>query len=309
MKTIRLRISSASQIPQKSMKINMATCDIFKILDGIDDIPTLPAVAMEVNKLLEDYNTSIKQLSNTIEKDQSIVFKLLKLANSAFFGLRSKVSNVPHAITLLGFNTVRNAVISISLIDAFAGKKLVEGFDIKKFWTHSVAVAVTSKHLAERTGLKSTDQSFVGGLLHDMGKIVLASYFHDLIEEIWSLTKENNLTFYHAEKEKGIVDHAKIGGYLAEKWRLPECLSDSTKYHHMDRKGCDPELQMIVHTADTVINAWHPETGSACSFQAWDEDDSGILKFQMDSLSEWFPEAAEEINSACQFFISDGNNG
>src|SRR5512145_3172526 len=117
-------------------------------LDKIENLPTLPAIAMEVNRLLQDYNTSINILSSVIENDQAIAAKILKLVNSAFFGLRSKVGNIPHAVTILGFNTVRNAVISIAVIKGLSDISDMAGFRMSDFWRHSVSVAVASKHIS-----------------------------------------------------------------------------------------------------------------------------------------------------------------
>ena len=139
--------------------------NILKSLDQIEDLPTLPAVAMEVNKMLLDEDITISQLSGAIEKDQAMVSKILKLVNSAFFGLRGKISNISHAVVVLGFNTIRNVVVSISIINAFSIKEGLDGFDIAEFWKHSVAVAVTSKYLAEKAGIHSADNCFVAGLL------------------------------------------------------------------------------------------------------------------------------------------------
>ena len=97
----------------------MEASQIIKKLDQIENLPTLPTIAMEVNKLVQNQDTSIKELSSVIEKDQAIVSKILKLVNSAFFGMSSKVSNIPHAVMLLGFNAIRNAVVSVSVINAF----------------------------------------------------------------------------------------------------------------------------------------------------------------------------------------------
>ena len=133
----------------------MKESNILKRLDLIEDLPTLPAVAMEVNKMLLDYDTTISKLSDIIEKDQAMVSKILKLVNSSFFGLRGKISSISHAIVVLGFNTIRNAVVSISIIDAFTVKESLDGFDITNFWKHSLSVAVTSKYLAEKTGIHS----------------------------------------------------------------------------------------------------------------------------------------------------------
>ncbi|UCF82616.1 MAG: HDOD domain-containing protein [Desulfobacteraceae bacterium] len=148
---------------------------------------------MEVNKKLRDYNTSIKELSETIEKDQAIVPRILKLVNSAFFGFRSEISDISRAIVVLNFNTVHNVIISVSIIDAFSGKEVLEDFDIKALRTHSVAVAITSNYLAEKTCLQAPKDAFTGGLLHDIGKVVLAQFFQDLFRRVRASAKQNNL--------------------------------------------------------------------------------------------------------------------
>ena len=119
-----------------------------KKLDRIPDLPTLSIVDLEVNKMLQDVDVSISKLSETIEKDQAMISKILRLVNSAFYGFQSKINSISHAITILGFSTVRNAVVSIAVVDAFSGKEALEDFDISDFWKHSVAVAVTGRHMA-----------------------------------------------------------------------------------------------------------------------------------------------------------------
>ncbi|MBE9547516.1 MAG: HDOD domain-containing protein, partial [Proteobacteria bacterium] len=166
-----------------------------KKIDHIKDIPTLPAVAVKVNSMLRDYDTSINKLSETIEKDQAIVSKILRLVNSAFYGFQSRVSSIPHAMVLLGFSTVRNAVISVSVIGAFSKKGKFEGFDIRDFWVHSVAVAVTSRHLSEKSRLVMPDEAFVAGLLHDVGKVILAQYFSDLFSQVWTSVSKEGIPF------------------------------------------------------------------------------------------------------------------
>ena len=117
-------------------------------LDRIRDIPTLPSIVLELNKLLQDPDTSVTRISQIIEKDQAIALKILKLVNSAFYGFKSKISDIHNAVIMLGFNAVRNAIVSVSVIEAFAKKLRLEGFDITDFWKHSLAVAVTSKSLS-----------------------------------------------------------------------------------------------------------------------------------------------------------------
>ena len=279
---------------------------VLKKLDRIDDLPTLPSIAMEVNSMLQDYDTSIKKLSGAIEKDQATVLKILKLVNSAFFGLRSEIGNIPHAIVLLGFNMVRNAVISVSVIKAFSGKEAFEGFHITDFWAHSVAVAVTSKYLAVETRLKTPDDCFIGGLLHDIGKVILSQYFQDNFKKVWTLTREKNLSFYNAEKEEIPINHAQIGGYLAKKWQLPPGIIDAIRCHHAVRKSAyDLNLLMIVHVADIIVNNYNSDSKGKLDYSEIYPDALRAMRHLLDNVADWFPGVSTEIESACKFFLEE----
>ncbi len=278
-----------------------------KKLDRIQEIPTLPVVALKVNKLLQDYDTSIRVLSKTIEKDQAMVTKILRLVNSAFYGFRSKIGNIPHAVAILGFNTVRNAVVSISVMDAFSGKGASQNFDIMAFWKHSVAVAVTSRHLAEKTRLVTSDESFVAGLLHDVGKVVLAQYFKELFLQVWESMHNNGQSFYEAEKELLPANHARIGAHLAKRWQLPDNLIEAIRYHHTLRKtAANPNLLMTIHIADIIVNNYNLESESEPDFSAANPDARQSMGAMLETVPEWFPNAATEIESACEFFLEEG---
>ena len=284
----------------------MASNNILKSLDQIEDLPTLPAVAMEVTKMLLDEGITINELSETLEKDQAMVSKILKLVNSSFFGLRGKISTISHAIVVLGFNTIRNAVVSISIIDSFYVKEGLDGFDIADFWKHSVAVAVISKYLAETTGIHSANDCFVGGLLHDMGKIVLLRHFKDLFQKVWLMVKGTHLSFYEAEKKQIQFDHALIGGFLARKWQLPMSLVDAIQYHHDVRPNInDHPLLLIIHAADIIANS--DATNAADNLEAPGIHPNALktMGLQLDTLSEWYPDVLLEIESTCKFFLEE----
>lgn len=284
----------------------MDSTTMLKKLDRIEDLPTLPTIAMEVNSMVRDSNTSIKDLAGLLEKDQAIVPRILKLVNSAFFGFRSKISNIPRAIVVLGFNAIRNVVISVSVLDAFPGKKASEGFDITKFWTHSVTVAITSKHLAEMTRLRPPEDAFTGGLMHDIGKVVLFQYFQDFFKKVCVSMRENKLSFFDAEKKEGAITHARIGGYLAKKWQFPAGLVDTIKYHHVVNKNAtDLDLLMIVHVANIIVNSFVKDSRSDLDYSAIYPDAVSVMKDQLDTSPNWFPEIYEEIKDACRFFLDD----
>ena len=277
-----------------------------KKLDGISDIPTLPNIVIQVNKMLQDYDTSIKKLGTIIEKDQAMVTKILRLVNSTFYGFRSKITNIPHAIIILGFNTIRNAVVSVSIIKTFSGEKGFEGFEITDFWRHSIAVAVTSRYLGEQNRLDSPDDCFVAGLLHDMGKLVLSQYFTESFSRIWRSVTEDKLSFYEAEKKLLPVNHAQIGGYLAKKWQFPLSLTDSITYHHQIRKTISNLNQLlIIHMANIIANNYKSDLEMRPDFSMIDPEARRVLAGQVETVSDWFPKVAAEIESACEFFLKE----
>ena len=277
---------------------------ILKKLDRIEGLPTLPAIAMEVNKMLLDYDTSINKLSERLVKDQAMVSKILKLVNSAFFGFRGKISNISHAIVVLGFNTIRNAVVSVSIIDAFSSKETFDGFDVTELWKHSVAVAVTSKHLAEKAKIHSADDCFIGGLLHDIGKVILIQYFKELFQKVCLSVKVNNQSFYEAEKSEIPIDHAQIGGHLAKKWQLPAGLVDAIRYHHDVRPSVnDLNLLMIIHVADIIVNTHGTDSKAKLKLSDVHPGAVKVLRGQLGTVSDWYPAVSLEIESACKFFL------
>ncbi len=284
----------------------MDTQTFLKGLDNIPDLPTLPNVVLKVNNLLKDHDSSIQELGKTIETDQAMVTKILRLVNSTFYGFRSKIRNISHAIIILGFNNVRNALVSVSIIKSFAEKKGFEGFEIKDFWRHSIAVAVISKYLSEESKLDSPDDCFVAGLLHDIGKVVLSQYFTELFGLVWKSIQEDGLSFYEAEKKLLPANHVQIGAHLAKKWRFPASLIESITYHHDIRKTVSNLSQLvIVHTANTVTNNYEADSNTSLDSIPIDPEAKRIMFRQLETLSEWFPDITTEIESACQFFLQE----
>jgi putative nucleotidyltransferase with HDIG domain len=277
---------------------------LFKRLDRIDDLPTLPAVALEVGQLLQDYDTPVETVCETIEKDQAMVPRILKLVNSAFFGLRSNVSNISHAVVLLGFNTIRNAVVSVAVIRAMPGKRELQGFDVTQFWSHAVSVAVTSKHLAEKSHLHYAGDAFTAGLLHDVGKLVMFLYFRDLFSRTWSMAQRLDCPFYQAEQRKASVTHADIGAYLARRWQLPARLVDAIGCHHaIGEDAADLNLLLIVHAADIIANSVAADDGTLPDTAQFHPRVMEVMGSCLDDMAAWYPETREEIETACRFFL------
>ena len=277
---------------------------ILKKLDSIKDIPTLPTIVFELNELLQDPNTPITDISDIIEKDQAMSLRVLKLVNSAFYGIQKEVNDIGNAIVLLGFNTVRNAIVSLGVIKSFSGKKSLAGFDIRDFWKHSLAVAVVSKSLAEKTKIASPDSCFVGGLLHDIGKVILAQYFQDLFEKVWNTVKKENISFYEAEKKEISIDHGRIGAHLATNWELPESFIDVIRWHHDVRNDSESKkMILIIYLSDIIVNSYNADSEGNIDLSAMHPAALKFLKNQLGDVDSWFDEIKNDIQSAYQFFL------
>ncbi len=278
--------------------------EILKKLDSIKDIPTLPTIIFELNELLQDPNTPITEISDIIEKDQAMSLRVLKLVNSAFYGIHKEVNDIGNAIVLLGFNTVRNAIVSLGVINSFLGIKALEGFDIRDFWKHSLAVAVVSKSLAEKTKIASPDSCFVGGLLHDIGKVILAQYFQDLFEKVWNAAKRENISFYEAEKQEISIDHAIIGAHLATNWELPENFIDVIRWHHDVRNDTESKkMILIIYLSDIIVNSYNSDPDGNIDLSLMHPAASKFLKKQLGDVDSWFDEIENDIQSSYQFFL------
>jgi putative nucleotidyltransferase with HDIG domain len=272
-------------------------------LNTIRDVPTMPEILFRLNQMFQDEDVSIEKIGHLIETDQAISSKILMLVNSAFFGFRSRVSSISHALMILGFNTVRNAAISVSLVDAMRIRQS-RGFDVTEFWRHSIAVAVAAKYLAKQIRLKDPDNAFAAGLLHDIGKLVMLQYLPELFDRAWESVCRENISFHDAEHNYLPIDHAVIGAHLARKWHFPPLLIEAIAHHHKPPElSEDIELAVTVHLADLAANHFQmgaplqPDTADKFPGQAI------FVRDQIAGASQWFRELEDEIESASGFFL------
>jgi putative nucleotidyltransferase with HDIG domain len=219
-------------------------------LASIQNLPSIPVVMMEVTSLLENPNTSAAELGTIISKDQGLVTKILRVANSPLYGLPRKVSTIEFAIVILGFTHIKNIVIALSALEAF-NTKSVENWDRKAFWIHSIMVASVAKCIAEEIGYRKSGEAFIAGLLHDLGISVIQRFFPKDFKEILELTENQGIRILNAEEKVLALSHGEIGQYLSDRWNLPESLGETILHHH---KPSDSEnhkvVSSIIHLAD-----------------------------------------------------------
>ena len=274
---------------------------IWMTLEKIKDLPTLPSVYFKLNQLLKDNQASIEKVAHIIELDPAMSSRILHLVNSAFYGVRQESNSIAHAVMILGFNAVKNAVVSVAILDTFTFKDRYENFDIADFWRHAVSVAVLNKQLAERSRLVTPEDAFIAGLLHDIGKIIMLKYFKEDFGKVWETMQKTKCSFADAEQEVASIDHVQIGAYLARKWQLPEPIIQAIAGHHyyMSSSESTGMIESLM-LADALANASYQINPDDYVFESHIEKALKPLMLKSDS---WLSQAIAEIDMANEFFL------
>jgi len=205
---------------------------IKKITEKIIGLPTLPTVVSKMIELVDNPKTSAASLASLISTDQALTAKILKMANSAYYGFSREIATVNMAIVVMGFNAVKEMGLSLSVFDMFKDLSNIRHFDVTLYWQHSVGCGVAAKMVARKFRNNLAGEAFVSGLLHDIGKIVINQYLHAEFTEIMNRVADNNEPLDTVEMELLGTHHGEIGGWLADRWRLPMVIADAIKHHH-----------------------------------------------------------------------------
>jgi HD-like signal output (HDOD) protein len=273
-----------------------------KIVEIVDDLPTLPASFQAVRRVAEDPLSSSSEIAEIVEKDQVLTAKALRLINSAFYGMPRKITRVEQAITLIGINALKNLILGSSVFQVF-GKKA----KLKKLWIHAVATAVAAKVIGQNILYREIEELFICGLLHDIGKVVEYQYYPKDVEIAAEKCKVEKRHYFDVEKELFGIGHERIGQLLLKKWRLPEKFSKVAGFHHHPNLRGDYALEIgIVFVADALVR--HMKLGDT-----WDANMVpkvgaenlklvGLRKLGEEKIMNAINEQVEEV---IQVFITD----
>jgi len=229
---------------------------VIKVMLGkIGDIATLPEVTAQIIAAVDDPKSTAHDLHNIIKNDPALATKILKVVNSAFYGLPGQVSDLDRAIVLLGLSAVKNIAISASISRLFTAEKISDQFSARDIWRHSVGVAVATRQFCTIIGRKSSaEEAFLAGLIHDLGILIERQANPEQLAEIIGIASKREQAFHVVETEVLGVDHQILGAALAAKWKFPRGLQTVMGYHHrIDVLSAENRLlPVIVHIADTL---------------------------------------------------------
>lgn len=272
-------------------------------IQEISHIATLPEITLKIIKLVEDPESTAQDLNKIITNDPALGARILKVVNSAFYGLPGQIGSINRAIVLLGLNAVKNIAIAASLAKLFRGGQICPQFNAKDLWTHSIAVGTGTRLLSQKIGLGLPDEAFLAGLIHDLGIMVeIQARRAKFVEAIEKMDATPGLTLRNAEAVTLGANHEQFGTALCRTWKFPVSFSYVTGFHHrpLELASSNRTLTGLVHIADIV--AATSKLGFGRSIET-DQISTELMQSlnltaaQVDEVRAELPEAMKEASS------------
>jgi putative nucleotidyltransferase with HDIG domain len=230
-----------------------------EIVESMTHMATLPEVTLNIIDIVEDPTSSASDLHQIVATDPALSARVLKVVNSAFYGLPRQIGSINRAISLLGLNAVKNIAVAASLGKIFRGGSGCSSFEARELWSHSVATAATSCMISREINSGSSDEAFLAGLLHDIGFMIALQYDRNRFAQAFSLLEMDDLGVPRNElllQERIVfgVDHQDLGAVLCEKWKFPRTLMAAAAHHHDPTvlSGDEASIPWVVHVADRL---------------------------------------------------------
>jgi len=227
--------------------------EIEHIIDKIDSLKPISSVGNRVMEIVYNPKSSLRDIVDVIKYDQSMTANVLRICNSSYYGFRQKISSIQQAVSLLGMEKIANMVILRNSANNFTAAQ--SGYDLEEgeLWRYSVASALIAQDIAKKKRLSNVNHLFTSALLKDIGKVVLNTYIKDSFDLIISLVENSHYAFTEAEKEVLGIDHAELGGIIAEKWDFNPAMVDIIRNHHDPNKADAGDMSIpVVYLADSI---------------------------------------------------------
>jgi HD-like signal output (HDOD) protein len=271
------------------------------IIKHIRDLPSLPAVVVELLSSMEQEDIDVHLLAAKITLDQSLTAKTLRLANSSFYGMQSKVTSIQQAMAVLGFHSIRSLVMACSITGSFtpgSGNR----FDFQGFWRHSIGAAVAARVLAPRLH-QHAETAFTSGLLHDIGMLVLATRFPLQYQVMLDYRDEHDCYIVEAERAVFGLDHAQVGSTLAAHWKFPAAIQAAVAGHHTLAEPDMISLPLTIYVANILAHALdlsgqEDDLVPPMSHQAW-----RTLALSDAACMDVFRETEQAYREMCQILV------
>lgn len=273
-----------------------------QVIARLKQLPSLPSAVSEVLASFTNEDVDVDLVAQQIARDQGLTARVLRVANSSFYGLQTKVGTIHEAVVILGFRAVRNMVLAVGMNGAFRVDQC-PGFDAPAYLRHGVGVGLAARALAPLVR-QSPELAFTAGLLHDIGELLLASNFSRQYIEVLAYRKHQDC--FHVAAEKAIIgiDHAEVGGLLAETWRFPPAIRDAIAFHHAPADAAADSLANLIHVADVTARALGLSGSPDEMVPCLDPTAWARLGGDWDAYARALPQIEKDFEETCQILVS-----
>jgi HD-like signal output (HDOD) protein len=273
-----------------------------KIFKSVSELPPMPQVVHKAREVMDDPNSSFKDLAIIFVTDQAIATRVLKLANSAYYGLSQQVSSIQQASVILGHKTLAE-LVTMAATSSLLGKDIKGyGLEAGELWKHSLAVAFGSRVIAKKKNPALSDDAFAAGLIHDSGKLVLDKYILERKGMFEEFMADGQGSFLAAEKEILGFDHAEIASEVCKKWNVPQNVATAIRYHHCPLEAQENELANILHVADGIAMLSGLGTGEDALSYEMEESAVSSLGFKNEDISKLMDQVMASVQNTMQEF-------
>jgi HD-like signal output (HDOD) protein len=231
---------------------------IVAVIEEVGSLPTIPLAAQRALALARDDRSSMREIAEVISQDQALAAKVLKIVNSAYYGLRQSVGTLALALTVLGVREITDLVLGVSIVSAFSSGARSELFSREALWRTSAQSAYAGRRVAHVIGLgRFGGEAFLGALVHDIGLVVLDEYLHEAFMEVMRTARQESVEPIVTERRLLGTTHAAVGGWLAETWKFPESLVGAITHHHCPADASwNPPLAALVAVAELIVTCY-----------------------------------------------------
>lgn len=265
---------------------------------------SFPDIYFRIKDVLDSPRSSATHIADVVSKDTSLAAKLLRLVNSAFYGFPSRIDSISRAVTIIGSNELSTLALGISAINLFQDIP-PNCVNMKSFWEHSVACGVYARMLAFAKKSPHEERFFVGGLLHDIGRLVLFRRYPQAMTQALYLSKQRTLQLFEAETAVLDFSHAVVGGLLLSEWKLPPVVADMVRYHHNPIKAPAPFDAAVLHMADIIAGALRRGSSGSFLVAALDEEAWKVLDLSAATLESTIAQGERQIREIIRAFFGD----
>jgi len=270
----------------------------------VGDLATLPEVTVRIIQIVEDPKSTARDMHEVIKNDPALSARLLKVVNSAFYGLPGRISSIDRAIVLLGLSAVKNIAIAASITHLFNAGAPIAGFNGVDVWRHAIAVGVAARMILAAQGKPSVEEAFLAGLIHDLGLLVARQVFPRQLAEVVAKAQTSQSSYCEIEREAIGADHQVLGMALAQKWRFPRHLATAIGYHH--RSGelaqANRELPTLIHIADALAGKAGIGFSLTAERESWTAEELTIAQISPADIQSVADRLAEEVAVAESIF-------